>query len=332
MAFGRLLIALVTKMQIAPDDRARVGEAGDRRAPEDVGSRLDVPRVGQALSFGDARRLRSAERRPAAAVPSPAVGSGERSAIVRTIRRGGIGLASPAGSHELRSRIMRRGSQLSETRSKRRCGGRRLETDTVRVRRIPPAGSPERPARSGRRRVFQLPLNGGQPSPSRAKVPSGRNRAVKAPKVIRPPGNGARLSAREHGMRGDDRDGQHARRPLCRWMAPTGPTYYSSTAGTAGTAEAAPRAVPESFARSIAIERRSRLHSGDVVNHSRTGPAARRRRPGRLSDRARLHGHVRACTVPPTRPRASPPSTRHSTTASRCSTPATSTAPATTRC
>ena len=51
---------------IAPHDRARVREARDRRAPAARVRRLRVPGVGQLLAVRDTRRLRAAERRPAA--------------------------------------------------------------------------------------------------------------------------------------------------------------------------------------------------------------------------------------------------------------------------
>jgi hypothetical protein len=51
---------------VAPHDGARVREARDRRAPEDVGARRPVPRVRQLLPVGHAGGLRAAERRPAA--------------------------------------------------------------------------------------------------------------------------------------------------------------------------------------------------------------------------------------------------------------------------
>ena len=50
---------------IAPDDRTRVSEPRNARAPQDVLALLDVPAVGQLLPVCNAGRLRTAERRPA---------------------------------------------------------------------------------------------------------------------------------------------------------------------------------------------------------------------------------------------------------------------------
>ncbi len=51
---------------VTPDDRARMREAGERRAPEDVLTLRAVPAVGEVLPVGHARRLTPAERRPVA--------------------------------------------------------------------------------------------------------------------------------------------------------------------------------------------------------------------------------------------------------------------------
>ena len=51
---------------IAPHDRARVREAGDRRPPAHVLARLRVPGVRQLLAVRHTGRLGAAERRPAA--------------------------------------------------------------------------------------------------------------------------------------------------------------------------------------------------------------------------------------------------------------------------
>ena len=49
---------------VAPDDRARVAEAGDRRLPADVRPVLHVPGDRRVLAVGDAGRVRPAELRP----------------------------------------------------------------------------------------------------------------------------------------------------------------------------------------------------------------------------------------------------------------------------
>ena len=49
---------------VSPDERARVGEARELRAPLQVLARLDVPLDGRALAVGIARRVGAAERRP----------------------------------------------------------------------------------------------------------------------------------------------------------------------------------------------------------------------------------------------------------------------------
>ena len=51
--------------QIAPDDRARVGEPGQRHAPLDVRAGRQVPGVGQPGAVTDAGGEQAAERRPA---------------------------------------------------------------------------------------------------------------------------------------------------------------------------------------------------------------------------------------------------------------------------
>ena len=50
---------------IAPDDRAGVREAGNRRTPADAFVRGGVPCLGQVLPIRDTRRIRAAEGRPA---------------------------------------------------------------------------------------------------------------------------------------------------------------------------------------------------------------------------------------------------------------------------
>ena len=59
---------------IAPDDRTRVPEPRNARAPQDVLALLDVPAVGQLLPIGHTGRLRTAERRP---VPGAISGPGQ---------------------------------------------------------------------------------------------------------------------------------------------------------------------------------------------------------------------------------------------------------------
>src|SRR5207253_2646056 len=49
---------------VAPDDRAGVAEAGDRRLPADRIARLDVPRHRRVLPVRDAGPVRPAEGRP----------------------------------------------------------------------------------------------------------------------------------------------------------------------------------------------------------------------------------------------------------------------------
>ena len=65
---------------VAPDDRARVRQAGDGDLPADVRAADAVPRVGQTLAVGDAGRRRAAE-------PGPVVAGGREGAVRRTRRR-----------------------------------------------------------------------------------------------------------------------------------------------------------------------------------------------------------------------------------------------------
>ena len=51
---------------VAPDNRARVGETGQRRAPQHVLAGRRIPGVRQVLLLGNARRVATAERRPMA--------------------------------------------------------------------------------------------------------------------------------------------------------------------------------------------------------------------------------------------------------------------------
>jgi hypothetical protein len=64
----------------APHDRARMTEAGNRGAPEDVLARLAVPAIGKVLSVRDACGSRPAKRRPAS---GGAAGTGQRPLPIR---------------------------------------------------------------------------------------------------------------------------------------------------------------------------------------------------------------------------------------------------------
>ena len=61
-------MALVTKHAIAPDDGTRVGEAWNRRVPEDIFPGRAVPSIGKVLPVCDAGRVWPPERRPTAIV------------------------------------------------------------------------------------------------------------------------------------------------------------------------------------------------------------------------------------------------------------------------
>ena len=50
--------------EVAPHDRARMREAGDRRAPQDVLTGRGVPSIGKVLALRDPRGFGTAERRP----------------------------------------------------------------------------------------------------------------------------------------------------------------------------------------------------------------------------------------------------------------------------
>ena len=52
---------------VAPDNRARMGKAGNRNLPADVGTADPIPRVGETLTIGDAGRGRATEPRPVVA-------------------------------------------------------------------------------------------------------------------------------------------------------------------------------------------------------------------------------------------------------------------------
>ena len=101
---------------IAPHDRARVREAGDRRPPAHVLARLRVPGVRQVLAVRHAGRLR--RRGTTASCPWRARTASRAAgpARVTVICRGATATVSDARRHELRSRIMRRvwqGSAIS---------------------------------------------------------------------------------------------------------------------------------------------------------------------------------------------------------------------------
>ena len=97
VAFGIAADGAGHEDPVAPDDRARVREAGNRRAPQDVLALGAVPAIGKILSVGDARRLRrrgtTASCRPPAPPRESPRASARRSC---TILRSGTITASPA--------------------------------------------------------------------------------------------------------------------------------------------------------------------------------------------------------------------------------------------
>ena len=69
---------------VAPDDRARMREARDRRAPEDVLALRAVPAIGQVLSVGDAGR--AAARGTTASCPRSGAAPGAARAPAPRVR------------------------------------------------------------------------------------------------------------------------------------------------------------------------------------------------------------------------------------------------------
>ena len=180
VAFGRLLIALVTKM----------------RSPQTIGLECARPGIGvrqrmfsPVLTFQvsgspccsampDACGPRNDGQLPA---PSPAFArSGVRSATVRSIRRAGH-----------RPGLARRPPRaaIEDHPARPAAVGHEIERQAAAVISKP---IPSRPVTAvGTVRTsnsisppsaFQLPLNAGQPSPSSVNVPPGTKRAVNAPK------------------------------------------------------------------------------------------------------------------------------------------------------
>ena len=159
---------------IAPDDRARVAEPGNRRAPQDVLAGLAVPASGSCCPSATPDASRPAERRPAARAAAAARQRRQRAPAVRghdARVRDRFGFARPAARRCGRGSC-RRGMHASLTRPRLRPAALHADSDSV------PCGctlfaSPV----SSRSRIcdpsaFHLPANVGQPSPFSENVPS----------------------------------------------------------------------------------------------------------------------------------------------------------------